>query len=75
MAVRGNRRRLGVDQGFPLSDHADWKGLNRAIDATGATRVIVTHGHVLPLVQWLRERGLEASAMPTQFESGQGAET
>jgi len=75
MAVRGNRRRLAVDQGFALSDHADWQGLNRAIDATGATRVIVTHGHALPLVQWLRERGLEASAMPTQFEAGQGAET
>jgi len=75
MAVRGNRRRLAVDQGFALSDHADWAGLNRAIDATGATRVIVTHGQALPLVQWLRERGLEAFAMETRFEAGQGAET
>jgi putative mRNA 3-end processing factor len=75
MAVRGNRRRLAVDQGFALSDHADWAGLNRAIDATGAARVIVTHGHALPLVQWLRERGLEALAMETRFEAGQGAET
>jgi putative mRNA 3-end processing factor len=75
MAVRGNRRRLAVDQGFALSDHADWAGLNRAIDATGAARVIVTHGQALPLVQWLRERGLEASAMETRFEAGQGAET
>jgi putative mRNA 3-end processing factor len=75
MAVRGNRRRLAVDQGFALSDHADWAGLNRAIDATGATRVIVTHGQALPLVQWLRERGLEASAIQTRFEAGQGAET
>jgi putative mRNA 3-end processing factor len=75
MAVRGNRRRLAVDQGFALSDHADWAGLNRAIDATGASRVIVTHGQALPLVQWLRERGLEASAIQTRFEAGQGAET
>lgn len=75
MAVRGNRRRLAVDQGFVLSDHADWAGLNRAIDATGATRVIVTHGQALPLVQWLRERGLEALGMETRFEAGQGAET
>lgn len=75
MAVRGNRRRLAVDQGFALSDHADWQGLNRAVDASGATRVIVTHGHSLPLVQWLRERGLEAAAMQTEFEAGQGAET
>ena len=75
MAVRGNRRRLAVDQGFALSDHADWAGLSRAIGATGATRVIVTHGQALPLVQWLRERGLEALAMETRFEAGHGAET
>jgi putative mRNA 3-end processing factor len=75
MAVRGQRRRLAVDQGFVLSDHADWPGLNRAIDATGATRVLVTHGYALPLVQWLRERGLDAAALDTRFEGEQGAMT
>lgn len=73
MAVRGQRRRLAVDQGFVLSDHADWPGLNRAIDATGAARVLVTHGYALPLVQWLRERGLDAAALDTRFEGEQGA--
>ena len=68
MAIRGQRRRLAVDQGFVLSDHADWAGLNRAIEATGAARVYVTHGYALPLVQWLRERGLEAAAMETRYE-------
>jgi putative mRNA 3-end processing factor len=62
-----------VDQGFVLSDHADWPGLNRAIDATGASRVLVTHGYALPLVQWLRERGLDAAALDTRFEGEQGA--
>ena len=74
MAIRGQRWRLAVDQGFALSDHADWAGLNRAIDATGASRVYVTHGYTLPLVQWLRERGREAAAMETRYEGEPAAE-
>lgn len=68
MAIRGTRRRRAVDRGFVLSDHADWPGLNRAIEATGAARVFVTHGHTEPLVRWLAERGLEAAAMRTAWE-------
>jgi putative mRNA 3-end processing factor len=45
MQLRGARCRQGVDRGFVLSDHADWSGLQRAIAATGAARVIVTHGY------------------------------
>ena len=74
MAIRGARRRRVVDKGFVLSDHADWPSLNRAIDATGARRIFVTHGHITPLVQWLAERGLEAHAMKTEFEGEAGAE-
>jgi putative mRNA 3-end processing factor len=74
MAIRGARRRRVVDKGFVLSDHADWPSLNRAIDATGAQRVFVTHGHITPLVQWLTERGLDAHAMKTEFEGEAGAE-
>jgi putative mRNA 3-end processing factor len=74
MAIRGARRRRAVDQGFVLSDHADWPSLNRAIEATGAQRVFVTHGHTAPLVQWLTERGLDAHAMKTEFEGEAGAE-
>jgi putative mRNA 3-end processing factor len=74
MAVRGQRRRLAVDQGFVLSDHADWAGLNRAIGSSGAARVYATHGYTLPLVQWLREKGLEAAAMETRYESQPGVE-
>jgi putative mRNA 3-end processing factor len=73
MAIRGARRRQAVDRGFTLSDHADWPGLNAAIEATGARRVFVTHGQVGPLVRWLGERGLEAHAMPTEFEGEAGA--
>jgi len=74
MAIRGARRRRAVDQGFVLSDHADWQSLNRAVEATGAQRVFVTHGHSAPLVQWLNERGLEAYSMKTEFEGEAGAE-
>jgi putative mRNA 3-end processing factor len=73
MAIRGARRRMAIDQGFVLSDHADWPGLNRAIDATGASRVLVTHGHAQPLAQWLAQRGLDASVLATPFEGEQGA--
>jgi putative mRNA 3-end processing factor len=74
MAIRGARRRRAVDQGFVLSDHADWPSLNRAIEATGAQRIFVTHGHTTPLVQWLQEKGLEARVMKTEFEGEAGAE-
>ena len=74
MAIRGARRRRVVDKGFVLSDHADWPSLNRAIDATGAERVFVTHGHITPLVQWLNERGIEAHGMKTEFEGEAGTE-
>nr|WKF61380.1 hypothetical protein HUO10_005911 [Paraburkholderia busanensis] len=67
MRLRGARRRRGVDRGFVLSDHADWPGLQTAIQATGARRVIVTHGSVEPMVRWLREQGLEAGAFQTQY--------
>jgi putative mRNA 3-end processing factor len=67
MQIRGARRRRALDRGFVLSDHADWPGLNSAISATGARRVIVTHGQVTTMVRWLRERGLDADAFATEF--------
>jgi putative mRNA 3-end processing factor len=67
MQIRGNRRRRGVDQGFVLSDHADWPGLMQAIEATGARRVLVTHGGVAPLVRYLTEKGYDAAAIDAEF--------
>jgi len=67
MQLRGARRRRNVDRGFVLSDHADWPGLLEAIAATGAPRVVVTHGYVEPLVRWLREQGLESGAFRTEY--------
>ena len=67
MQLRGARRRRSVDRGFALSDHADWPGLQRAIGATGAQRVIVTHGYESVMVRWLTEQGLEAGAFSTEY--------
>ena len=67
MQLRGARRRRGVDRGFVLSDHADWPGLQRAIGATGAERVIVTHGYEAVMVRWLEEQGLQAGAFATEY--------
>jgi putative mRNA 3-end processing factor len=71
MLIRGTRRRRSLDRGFPLSDHVDWPSLLAAIEATGASRVWVTHGFTLPVVRWLREHGLDATAVPTRFEGEQ----
>ncbi|MFM8634724.1 MAG: ligase-associated DNA damage response exonuclease [Planctomycetia bacterium] len=74
MMLRGVRRRRGFDRGFVISDHADFPGLMRAIEATGATRVLATHGFVDPLVRLLRERGLDASPLATKFTGETDAE-
>jgi putative mRNA 3-end processing factor len=69
MRIRGARRRRSLDRGFVLSDHADWPGLQEAIELTGAEKVWVTHGYRAALVRWLQEsRGLDAQALETRFE-------
>ena len=73
MQLRGARRRRSVDRGFVLSDHADWPGLQRAIAATGARRVIVTHGYESVMVRWLTEQGLEAGSFSTEYGDEQEA--
>jgi putative mRNA 3-end processing factor len=70
MAVRGARRRQGLDRGFVLSDHVDWPGILATIEASGAGRIGVTHGYAAPLIRWLQEvRGLEAFEVPTRYAS------
>ena len=72
MTFRGARRRRAVDRGFVLSDHSDWEGLLSAVDATGAERVICTHGYSDIFSRYLREaKGLDARTEATQYE-GEG---
>jgi putative mRNA 3-end processing factor len=74
MQLRGARRRRSLDRGFVLSDHADWPALNAAIAATGASRVIITHGQIAVMVRWLQQQGLDARAFATEFEDDGGDE-
>lgn len=51
-----------VDNRFVLSDHADWKGLNDAVKATGANKVFTIHGYTESFAKWLNDQGVDASA-------------
>lgn len=67
MQVRGNVRRRNADVGFVLSDHADWKGLLKAIEATGAQKVFTTHGFQSVFSKYLNEQGIEAAEVKTEY--------
>ena len=68
MAFRGARRRRAVDRGFVLSDHCDWQALLKAIKASGAEKVICTHGYTDIFSKYLRSIGLDARTEKTQYE-------
>ena len=71
MTLRGVRRRRGCDQGFVVSDHADFPALLQVIEATRAKRVLVTHGATAAFARLLCERGIDAAVLPTHF-TGEG---
>lgn len=72
MQLRGTRRRRSADRGFVLSDHADWNELNKAILATGAENIYVTHGYKSIYAKWLREEyGLNATEVDTLYTGEQ----
>jgi putative mRNA 3-end processing factor len=51
-----------------MSDHVDWPSLLGAIGDTGAERVWVTHGYTNVVVRYLRDQGLDAEVLPTQWD-------
>ncbi len=67
MAFRGARRRRAIDKGFVLSDHCDWQGLLASIEATGAEKIICTHGYTDIFSRYLREQGYDARTEQTQY--------
>lgn len=73
MTFRGARARRAVDRGFVLSDHCDWYALLNSIKATGAEKVISTHGYADIFSRYLREIGYDARTEYTQYE-GEAAE-
>lgn len=68
MRLRGVRRRRALDQGFVISDHADWDGLLSAIKQTEAENIYVTHGYTDIFARHLNTLGYNAEIVPTQFE-------
>ena len=60
MYLRKGRKNSPIDRGFVLSDHADWDGIVKAIDLSGADTVWATHGSTPAFVRWLQEQGLNA---------------
>jgi putative mRNA 3-end processing factor len=74
MRVRGVRRQRGYDRGLVLSDHADWPALLDTVAATGAARVLATHGHAEPFARYLREQGVDAGTLRTAWEGEGGAD-
>ena len=67
MLIRGNRRRRNYDRGFVVSDHADWPALLDTVRATGARRIIATHGNTEALIRTLNEEGIATEAFATQY--------
>lgn len=67
MGLRGAKRRRAADQGFVLSDHADWDGLNRVIRETGAENIYVTHGYTDIFSKWLNSIGFNAQIVSTEY--------
>lgn len=68
MAFRGARRRRAIDRGFVLSDHCDFQQLLDSIKATGADKIICTHGYTDLFSRYLRELGFDARTEQTQYE-------
>jgi putative mRNA 3-end processing factor len=68
MAFRGARRRRAIDKGFVLSDHCDWSGLLKTVEATGAEKIICTHGYTDIFSKYLQELGYDARTEATQYE-------
>lgn len=64
MQLNKFKRNRQMDKGFVMSDHADWEGLHKAIEATGAERVIAMHGDNETFARQLCEKGY--NAMPVE---------
>jgi len=69
MVNRSRRNNGSFDQGFVLSDHADWDGIINTIKATGAENIYPTHGYTLSLNRWLNENGYNSRIVETEYES------
>lgn len=63
MGEGDEKRREHIDQGFKLSDHADWPSLNQAIKATACERVIFTHGYANEMAEYYKNLGYHSEVL------------
>lgn len=57
------RFRSGVDTALPLSDHADFNGLNEFVDRVQPEKVYTLHGSAEAFARHLRQRGVDAESL------------
>lgn len=69
MQVRGIRRRAAVNQGFVISDHADWNGLLRTVAESKAHTIFSTHGETSTITRYLNET-TSVNAVPLETAFG-----
>jgi putative mRNA 3-end processing factor len=63
MRIRARARQRGVELPLVMSDHADWRDLQRTITETGAGEIWITHGEADALAHWCQGQGLKAKAL------------
>ena len=56
MSIRALRKRSGYDKGFAISDHADWDGILKTVERSGAQNVFFNHGDSEVLNKYLTEK-------------------
>lgn len=61
--LKSLRKKRTARRNFVLSDHADWDGLNEAVNLSKAQTVITTHGYKHQFAKWLQSRGLNSQAV------------
>lgn len=59
-ALKGMATREGINKGFVISDHTDWKGIMTAVKETNARKIYATHGYSAVLTRYLQEQGYDA---------------
>jgi len=70
MQDKENNQKTVINDRFALSDHADWEGLNKAVEATEAENIFVIHGYTEAYAEWLNKKGVKATAIATNHELG-----
>lgn len=63
MQIRGNRRRLGVDRGFVISEHPDWTEIIETARESPAHEVLTIGAHAETVARHLVEKGRAARAL------------